>query len=119
VTVRASLNRVPIEHVARDRAGILARDFVSSERSDLAARPDRTIAGRLAAKRALCELWSGLFPGLAADPRDFVLACEASGAPRLLAAFGQPPPASIGISIAHSQFLAVGLVAAPFPGGRE
>jgi hypothetical protein len=118
VTVRTSLVLVRVEEVARDRAGVLARDFVDDERASLAGRPDRSVAGRLAVKRALCELWTSLAPGTAVAGRDFVLSCEASEAPRLLDAPGPVPTPSIRISIAHSPRLAAGMAAAPRPGDR-
>jgi phosphopantetheinyl transferase (holo-ACP synthase) len=104
---------MPLSEVDRDAD--LARAFDPSERAALAGRPDRSVAGRLALKQALSDLWADLAPGVPADPRDFVLDTLASGAPCLRSAPAGVPVPSVRVSISHSRHLAVGLAAAPVP----
>ncbi len=112
-----SLARVPLADVARDRAAILRQSFDVGEQADLEGRPDRTVAGRLALKRALVDLWVRLAPGVPAAARDFILSREASGAPGLRSVPGSIAPGQVRVSISHSPDLAVGLAVATQPGG--
>lgn len=113
---RACLARVSIAEVARNRAAVLADAFDPSEVPDMAGRPDRSVAGRLALKHALVDLWAFLVPGLSVVPRDFVVGRDTGGAPVLRAAPGLAPDAVVRTSISHSPSQAVGLAAARIPG---
>ena len=116
MTIRACLARVSLSEVARDRAGILGESFDASERADLEDQPDRSVAGRLALKRALVDLWGILAPGVPAASRDFVLYRQASGAPGLRSAPGSVAASTLRVSISHSPDLAVGLAVGSEPG---
>mgnify|MGYP000900418975 FL=1 len=114
----ACLARVPLTDVSGRRDRWLEAAFTAREREEMAGRPDRTVAGRLALKQALADLWPRVAPGVPATPADFVLGRFPSGAPRLVSAPPGLPPASVRVSISHSPGLAVGLAAAFLPGGR-
>ena len=117
MTIRACLARVTLSEVARDRAGILREAFDPSEQAALEGRPDRSVAGRLALKRALVDLWEILVPGVPAASRDFVLDRLPSGAPGLRSAPGPVAWSTVRVSISHSPDLAAGLAVGPEAGG--
>jgi hypothetical protein len=111
---RACLVPVPLAEVALRRDEVLARSFSPAEAAALQGRADRSVAGRLALKRALADLWPLLLPGSAPQPADFAIASAADGGPVLAAAPGPAAlRASVRVSISHSRTTAWGLAAGP------
>ena len=113
---RAVCASLPITTVAAERDELEAAHFSPRERAELAGRHVQSVAGRLALKRALCELFASVQPGVALSPRDFEITDSPTGAPvlgPLPATLRDAPAARRGrlfVSIAHSKAQAVGLV---------
>jgi phosphopantetheinyl transferase (holo-ACP synthase) len=112
---RAVCQSLAIATVAAERAELEAEHFSPRERDELAGRHVQSLAGRLALKRALCQLLAPEQPGVALAPRDFVIMGSPTGAPvlgPLPATLRDVPEARRGrlfVSITHSKAQAVGL----------
>jgi len=102
--------------VEAGRALIVEEHFAPGEIADLGNRRVQSLAGFLALKRALVDLWAGA--GTAA-PRDFELGHHESGAPRIVAAPAGVVPESTLISISHTRTWAYGLAAIREREGRR
>lgn len=110
---RSSLLRIvrslPIAEVAAARDAIAAENFSPEELERIAPRPLQTVAGFLALKRALADLWAGAWPERPARPRDFRLAHLPSGAPHLASSPPLPAELTVAVSVSHTSVFAYGL----------
>jgi len=112
---RAALATVAIADVASERLKLEAEHFSPAERAALAGRHVQSLAGRLALKRALCDLLGPECVGTRLAPCDFVILETAGGAPALGAVPGALSSAAAGplgrlfVSISHTKARAVGL----------
>lgn len=107
----ARLESIAVAAVEAERRPIEDAHFSPAEIADLGRRRVQSLAGFLAAKRALSRLWAASASGTAALPREFELGHHASGAPRLVAA-----PTGIALeeallSISHTRHWAYALAA--------
>jgi phosphopantetheinyl transferase (holo-ACP synthase) len=109
-----ALERIPLAASAAGLAALLARDFDETERRALAGRPDASVLGRLAAKRAILRALGPAARG--ASPADLVIERAAGGPPRLAARPSALP--DVLFSISHSRTAAYAVAAlAACPGG--
>ncbi len=109
--VYCSTAEVPLSRARESHDELLTRFFSPREASELAGRHPRSTAGRLAAKRALCQL----FEELSMDPElrevDVVLGSDRQGAPRIVELTSDAPIARerLALSISHTRTRALGL----------
>jgi phosphopantetheinyl transferase (holo-ACP synthase) len=89
--------------VARNRSALVSRFFSPAEQAALADIPDRTIAGWIAAKKAI----GNLYAQERFDPRSFEISRNESGAPFCAAG----STIKIHLSISHTRGRAWGLAA--------
>jgi len=115
--VHSRLEVVRIADVEASRSEIAARCFCQAELAELATRRTQTMAGFLAAKRALVGLFSSLWETDQLSEIDFVLSHDERGAPRLvvvgsdLSSDERAPILRAELSISHTRETAYGLVA--------
>lgn len=113
--VHSFLERVAIAEVREDASSVTGRCFTDRELAELTGKRAQTMAGFLALKKALVALFASLDAGATFSERDFVLAHDEDGAPRIISS--PPPPKSEDqcamktpcISIAHTREWAYGL----------
>jgi len=112
--IDAQVGMIPISRVRTGRDEIERRHFSAREIEALATRGPRTVAGFLAAKSALLELCRTV-AGRDRVERDFELAHDEDGAPRIVSITGGPGKADhvllarLRVSISHSGEYAFGL----------
>ena len=104
-----ALETVHIREVTADRGELLAVHFSDAERPVAALLSDQSLAGRTAAKRAICRLQPDL------GPKDIVIDKHENGAPFL----SSPNSIRIFISISHTKNAALGLAALEREGGMQ
>lgn len=112
---RSAIETIAIAEVARDRGTLEAEHFSPAEQAALGSRPVQSLAGRLALKRALCQLLGAECSRGQLEPRDFIIGETPGGAPALgplptaLSSGTASPLGRLFVSISHTKMQAVGL----------
>jgi phosphopantetheinyl transferase (holo-ACP synthase) len=114
-SVRSFLEIVPIAYVKKLTARRINMSFSSKESSMLFKAPPQSIAGIIAAKKAVAVLAAAVF-GVRMNLRDISLTHSSTGSPRLLPTISRvrahiPGWKTIRLSISHTATLAFGLAA--------
>jgi len=99
-----------IAEITASRAALLHACFSADERAHLSGRPDATIAGFLAVKRAWLDLAARFADGTACTERDIELSHSANGAPIVIRAHGPVDAARLRISVSHTRDTAYAVV---------
>ena len=106
---------VRIAEVRDQAAELLARHFAPEEAAGLAVKPAQSLAGALALKRALVQLFREADPRAEVTERDFHLTHDGDGAPRVIgwpgSARAAVAPCAVRVSISHSRTTACGVAA--------
>jgi phosphopantetheinyl transferase (holo-ACP synthase) len=109
VPVLSRIAAVEIATIEADRDAFAERELSPAEAAGLRGRRAQSLAGALALKRALAALWAASGRSAVAGSRDFTLARDPRGAPRLVDAPGGAAGACV--SISHTREFAYGLAA--------
>lgn len=108
--LRTRLASFAIADIEARRDEVAAAQFSPEEIAGLGKRRIQSLAGALALKEALAELWREAGLGSPAA-REFVVGHLASGAPVLIALPGGIAPERVAVSISHTRAFAYGLAA--------
>jgi phosphopantetheinyl transferase (holo-ACP synthase) len=119
--IRSVIHTVPIGECDDNRKSVLADFFTPEEAREMRDRPEQSVAGVLAAKRALVSLCAAIDTKRLFDEKSFVILHKNNGAPSII----KIPAVSSGgrvltkdnffISITHNRNDACGLAAVQEP----
>ena len=117
-TIHSVIEKISRSEFRRNKNELLAAHFSSFEIEELASRPEQTVAGFLAVKRALALLCESLNTDNSFSEKSFVLSHKKTGAPCIVtfpdfSAKGEKyTKRDIHISVTHNRSNVYGLAAA-------